>query len=381
MNGERKGFIRQFLTGKIFVLFVWVFVFSFAHAAEDYSIVFKKIALKKDKIVEDEKGESIVSRYAWKTKSHYLGFVVSVTDSDKKPVRGLDLSNFNFLIDDKDVKSETDKINIKPIYIGDQGLQVIFVLDTSWSMEPIIEDVKRNAIDILSSFSDEDKVGVLKFGSKDELICPVTEDKRLVKDAINSIKVDLEEGSILRNALLKGIENTIKESNRYALIAIGDGGDQESVVDTGAVISRAKEVGCPIFFVPIGTHDVNIKDLQFIGDATGGKIVKPEEAPKGLYDQIAEVWRPYYYALLKTDKIPADGLEHTLSVTVKSGDKSGKSSLVHFKTVPHGLPKWVFLMAIGAIVVVMTLVAVFLVLLRQHERQPVVTTIPKDIDK
>jgi Mg-chelatase subunit ChlD len=115
-----------------------------------------------------------------------------------------------------------------------------------------------------------DSGAVINFSyySSMELAQDFTQDKNALLAAINGR--DAGGATALYSAIWLGLDITSRRQGARAIIAITDGGDNDSDRSLGEVITRADQTGIPVFTVGLAGFDLDEYPLQQLADNTGG---------------------------------------------------------------------------------------------------------------
>ncbi|MGH9917046.1 MAG: VWA domain-containing protein, partial [Pyrinomonadaceae bacterium] len=106
-------------------------------------------------------------------------------------------------------------------------LSIVLLLDTSGSVQPIIQHIHDGAVQALQRLKPEDEVALLAFATRTKLIQDFTRDRQTVTDAIEKIKETegLGGGTFLDEGIYQAAQHLHKSSNpssRRIIIAITD---------------------------------------------------------------------------------------------------------------------------------------------------------------
>lgn len=161
-------------------------------------------------------------------------------------------------------KVEFDKVwesNIKAA-AGENTLNVALVVDLSGSMRNYKIDTAKTVINtFVDELEEKDSSALISFTSFAELRCGFTEDKDVIKNAVNRMTV----GGL--TAIYTGIERALDEFeandiNGYKMMVVfTDGYDEPSTTyeaNYRELVERAKKDGVTIYTIGIGTIDENI---------------------------------------------------------------------------------------------------------------------------
>jgi Ca-activated chloride channel family protein len=194
-----------------------------------------------------------------------------------------------------------------------EGIDIILVLDVSGSMEAPHDDndersrltiAKEEAIQFIDK-RQNDAIGLVIFGNDALSRCPLTVDKKIVKDIILETEIGLlnPNGTVLGRAMITAVNRLrYSHSKSKVMILLTDGEPMGDDVSPDLAIEVAKELGIKIYTIGIGgelyTWDiygrkqrvagVNAVLLQKIARETGGKYFEAKRADqmRAIYDTI-----------------------------------------------------------------------------------------------
>ncbi len=185
-----------------------------------------------------------------------------------------------------------------------KGIDIVMAVDVSGSM--LAKDLKPNRMEALkrvaSNFVNErpnDRIGLVVYASEAYTKSPVTSDKAVVLDAINSIKYDnvLQDGTGIGMGLTTAV-NRLKDSKAKSkiIILLTDGVNNAGFIEPETASDIAQQYGIKVYTIGIGTNgtaefpyaiapngqflfrmmpvEIDVKLLQSIAQKTGGKYFR-----------------------------------------------------------------------------------------------------------
>lgn len=185
-----------------------------------------------------------------------------------------------------------------------KGIDIVMAVDVSGSM--LAKDLKPNRMEALkrvaSDFVDErpnDRIGLVVYAAEAYTKSPVTSDKAVVLDAINSIKYDnvLQDGTAIGMGLTTAV-NRLKDSKAKSkvIILLTDGVNNAGFIEPETASDIAQQYGIKVYTIGIGTNgmaefpyaiapngqflfrmmqvEIDVKLLQSIAQKTGGKYFR-----------------------------------------------------------------------------------------------------------
>ena len=193
-----------------------------------------------------------------------------------------------------------------------RGIDIVMAMDVSGSM--LAKDLKPNRLEALkkvaSDFVDDrpnDRIGLVVYAAESYTRTPVTSDKALVKDAIESIKYDdavLKDGTGIGVGLATAI-NRLKDSKAKSrvIILLTDGVNNAGFIDPRMAADIAKEYGIKVYTVGLGTN--GNAEVPYAKDANGRLVyrVMPVEIDEELMKGIAKTTDGQYFRANSNSKL------------------------------------------------------------------------------
>lgn len=249
---------------------------------------------------------------------------VSVTDESGEPIVGLKQEDF-------ELKEDNNPVEILEFAgIGsDRPVDIVFVFDTTGSMDDEIEGVKNTSIAFANKLRDSNRdfrLGLVAFG--DEIRSVDNRDGSLTADAeefkrwVGRLRAnggdDGEEISL--DALLEGSEMQFRSDAQKILLLITDAAPHErgdgtrfSRTTAGETATTLKENGFTVYTV---AYDDG-RFRQIVGD-TGGDFydIQRERDFTGIIDKIGGLIASQYRITYRSNRPAYDGTKRPVSVTV-----------------------------------------------------------------
>jgi Ca-activated chloride channel homolog len=143
-----------------------------------------------------------------------------------------------------------------------RGIDIVMAVDVSGSM--LAKDLKPNRMEALKKVAEKfveertnDRIGLVVYASEAYTKTPVTSDKAVVLQAINSIRYDniLKDGTGIGMGLSTAI-NRLKDSKAKSKVAIlmTDGVNNAGFIEPETASDIAKEYGIKVYTIGIGTN-------------------------------------------------------------------------------------------------------------------------------
>ena len=143
-----------------------------------------------------------------------------------------------------------------------KGIDIVMAIDVSGSM--LAKDLKPNRMESLkrvaSGFVNErvnDRIGLVVYAAEAYTKAPVTSDKAVVLEAINSIKYDnvLQDGTAIGMGLTTAV-NRLKDSKAKSkiIILMTDGVNNAGFIEPDTAADIASQYGIKVYTIGIGTN-------------------------------------------------------------------------------------------------------------------------------
>ena len=194
-------------------------------------------------------------------------------------------------------------------------LLVSILVDTSSSMEEQMPQAKQAALDFVARLRPGDVAEVISFDSRVEVLQPLTDDRKLLHDAIgrlraggstalyNAVYIALNQQSKMRPA-------TTDDIRRQVIVVLSDGEDTSSLVTYEQLLDTAKRSQTVIYGIGLGLEEDLAKRkegefaLRELAKETGGRVFLPKRSEdlSDVYTQVAnELANQYVLGFLSTN--------------------------------------------------------------------------------
>lgn len=299
-----------------------------------------------------------------KVESSLVRVNVGVVDSTGRPITSLDRNSFSIYEDG--VKQEISRFDLAAA-----PFSVVMMLDMSGSTKSFRQNIQLAAGRFLDALGPGDRVAVVEFYKKINLLNDFTTDRSI---AAHSISVANGEGDTnLYRALNFALDKLEKEGNRRkAIVVLTDGVDTEAqnadrrllaalATDTMAnaikpdqnetlarILNRADKMGATIYPLALPTGDpARLADptplqialfkaarerLKLVADRTGGTLnaINRLDDMATLYAKVAADLRTLYTIEYQPRNDRRDGKWRTIKVEVGGGDLIARSREGYF---------------------------------------------------
>lgn len=264
-----------------------------------------------------------------------INVYVSVIDANGNAVRTLDQNDFTLL-------ESGQVVPIGDVYqSGEAGpVSAVLAIDRSGSMldpvgDPKIAAAKQSAQAFVDLMRPEDQTGVVVFNTQVTVIQPLTTDKTLLRQAVQSI--DAYDNTAMYDGLGESIEMLQDAQGRKAIILLSDGLDNSSRLSFDQVMQILNLSEVSVFAIGLGNPNVGTGDttgideaaLQQIAEQSHGQYMYTPTADnlQALYEQISLRLQNEYRITYTTPNALRNGLARSIQVqiTPDAGAVQGQS--------------------------------------------------------
>ncbi len=235
-----------------------------------------------------------------------------IEDGAGQPVTGLLASDVRAEVDGRPA---TD-LSLSHYSQAPAPLYAALVIDYSGSMEgQPLDAAKAGARTLLSLLRTGDRVEVIGFNDRPQLLQAWTEDRKAAAEALDLLPA--QNWTALWDALYLAAGDLSGCSGRKAIVVLTDGADNRSQHTPQEVIDRARRVGLSIFAIGLRSSEYAAAPLQALVQGVGGQYVEaaaPGEL-EGYYRKAIGAIQSEYRLTLTLDRQP-DGGTHRLRVLV-----------------------------------------------------------------
>lgn len=193
-----------------------------------------------------------------------------------------------------------------------RGIDIVMAMDVSGSM--LAKDLKPNRMEALKDVAEDfvegrpnDRIGLVVYAGESYTKTPVTSDKALVIQSIQSIQYDdtvLKDGTGIGVGLATAI-NRLKDSKAKSriIILLTDGVNNSGTIDPRMAADMAKEYGIKVYTIGIGTN--GNAQFPYAKQPNGQFLYKmmPVEIDEGLMKEIAKKTDGKYFRATTNSKL------------------------------------------------------------------------------
>lgn len=252
--------------------------------------------------------------------------LVTVTNLQGKPLAGLGTGEFMISEEGKPVSD----LVITPLEKTAQPLNLVLIMDTSSTMglKPELDSLDThlaNTVDVVRKFVQlmpaQDQFGLITFADQVQTIQPLTDNRTHIDTALTSLKVGADGGK-LYDAIAEAAMMLQGKEGRKAIVLVTSRNDAANGANTFDDLYKKLSLSSTQFYA---TSFVAIKlgQLEKLAELTGGHVKGVEDSSL-LGTFFEELFEPLNqlrskYQLNFRSNLPADGQEHELLISVKTG--------------------------------------------------------------
>ena len=230
-SGSSRG-LRSLLIGVLLLLPAWDL------AAGALRVQVLPVVERQGRLAVQSDGAKAIYRYD-EDGSHHIRLAAIAQDEKGRPVRGLSLKQVSVLVDGKYCALTSGEMRVAPAYLGEQGVALALVVDTSVSMygAPFAE-CKKIAAEMVEAIADGDRLAVVRFADAPKRLCDHIADPSVLRLSVDSLALDVESrGSALTDALQLAVEGMPEGAERKAALAMTDGENIASIATPESVVA------------------------------------------------------------------------------------------------------------------------------------------------
>jgi Ca-activated chloride channel family protein len=221
----------------------------------------------------------------------------TVTDPRGEVVRGLGQADFA-------VEEDGEPQQVGTFAAGEFPLALAIAIDRSFSMSRArLAGAAAAVRRLLSELRPEDQVMILGIGSENEVLAPLSTDRRPALEAL--ARMEPWGTTPLHDALLASLETVQSARGRRALILLSDGGDRYSRTTAGDVLEQARTKDVLVYPVALARQRPRL--FVELATVTGGASFQTDDL-RTLPATLTKIARElrFQYLLGYTPTRPAD---------------------------------------------------------------------------
>lgn len=203
------------------------------------------------------------------------------------------------------------KVDISSQTKSTKGIDIVMAIDVSGSM--LAKDLKPNRMEALKKVAEtfvegrpNDRIGIVVYASEAYTKTPVTSDKAIIHQAIQSIEYNnvLQDGTGIGMGLTTAV-NRLKDSKAKSkiIILLTDGVNNAGFIEPETASQIAKEYGIKVYTIGIGTNGQALSPYQY--DRNGNLLFQmmPVEIDVNLLQTIARNTGGKYFRATSNSKL------------------------------------------------------------------------------
>ena len=248
---------------------------------------------------------------------------VSVVDENsKKPIAGLEASDFVLFQDEKSLPIQMTTVQ------SVSGVSVALVVDESGSMSGIRMTSAKEAIrQFINEMGPYDRTAIIGFtgGSNADVHQAMTSDQTLLLNAVDRLKAD-GDGTNINTGTKVGVEQVVGETNPTAVIVFSDGSNNDDATTTPQAVNLANSLNTNIYSIAVATTtNAVLKDLA---DGTHGSYTEVPNASQlaDIYSSVRSAVQARYVLCYQSPDAVWDGDTHTVVIKTKFLNKDASDT-------------------------------------------------------
>jgi VWFA-related protein len=283
-----------------------------------------------------------------KIDTNLISVPVIVSDRNNRYVPELKVEAFHLF--DNQVEQKISYFDT-----GEEPLNVVLMLDTSFSTSGVIKDIRKAAMAFLKELRPQDRAMIVTFDWETQKLSDLTNNRKQLEGAIKEAKVARYRGTLLNDAVIDITNHVLQPiRGRKAIVILSDGNDRGSVTTPESLLKAESEADAMIYSIyydsglgpflggprpgqgpgPFPLDDPQRPGpgrgprrppllmegellMEQLADVTGGRFYQGETKNlKDTFALIAEELRHQYRLGFYPQELQRDGSTHALQVKV-----------------------------------------------------------------
>jgi VWFA-related protein len=186
------------------------------------------------------------------------------------------------------------EFDLSLVNIEQEGLALVLAIDVSGSMKgKPLDDARASANIFLDRMGPRDRIALIAFNQKVQVVQELTDDRGALERALNSLYA--EGDTAVYDAVFQAATMAAGQPlGRRAVVIITDGEDTKSSLTLDDAIAKAREGSTPVSVIGLG--DVKPDALRRIALTTGGSfgIAPDSDQLAGRIEQVSDLLRKQY---------------------------------------------------------------------------------------
>lgn len=297
---------------------------------------------------------------------------VTLVGNTGAPITGLSKENFKVY----ELKTnEVEPTKVQSLDQAQAGLAVAVVLQTSGTMFPVLDDMKKSTGGFITALGEKDQAAIVTYSDKVETLAPMG-DKAAAASAVTKIEAP---GS--QALLFDGVSSALGLFSgptlpaARAIIVVSDGTDSGSSADKARIANESKKKRIPIF--AIGHSQVGPEGLdglrELVTASLGGDFGYAEapgaEDLNKAFLKVKDLIGKQYVVEWKADDIESDKKTYPLEIAVEIGETKLRGS---GEVETPLIKSYTTLIVIGVVVLLLAAIGVLVYIKTRPEPLPIV---------
>jgi VWFA-related protein len=178
-----------------------------------------------------------------KVDSNLVSVPVIVSDREGRYVPNLKVQSFELF--DNDARQKISYFDA-----AEEPLNIALLLDTSRSTEGVLDAIKKGAKSFLDELRPQDRAMIVSFDYSVHHLCELTNDRKVLEQAIKNAKVGETPGTTLNDAVMDVTGKAFKSvTGRKAIILLSDGQDFGSVTPQDVLLDQESESDTMVYSI------------------------------------------------------------------------------------------------------------------------------------
>ncbi len=178
-----------------------------------------------------------------KIDTNLISVPVIVSDRDNRYIPDLKIDTFHLF---------DNRVEQKITYFetGEEPLNVVLMLDTSFSTSGVLNDIKKAAKEFIKELRPKDRAMVVTFDWQILKLSDLTDNRKQLDDAMKHVKVGKYPGTLLNDALIDISKNVLQPiRGRKAIVLLSDGDDRGSAINPEDLLTSESEADAMIYSI------------------------------------------------------------------------------------------------------------------------------------
>ena len=178
-----------------------------------------------------------------KIDTNLISVPVIVSDRNNRYVPDLKVEAFHLF--DNQVEQKISYFDT-----GEEPLNVVLMLDTSFSTSGVIKDIRKSATAFLKELRPRDRAMIVTVDWQTQKLSELTNNRKVLESAIKEAKVGRYSGTVLNDAVTDITNHVLQPiRGRKAIVILSDGNDRGSTTTPDSLIKAESEADAMIYSI------------------------------------------------------------------------------------------------------------------------------------